>query len=1511
MQKLKYLLHRLAPPSQQLLRVLAIGHATLWLMGSDRANGANIVWTNLNGGSWSVATNWSPNIAPGIADHAIITNSGNYSVVVRANTSVASLSLGGGSGNQTLRIELQDCCSNLALAVANSFTNHGRIVLTNSLTSPTFTAGLFVTNGPLVNAPDGSILTGAATIGPSALNLALRNEGQVTMNGPAILGQPSAQHTNTGTITINSSTINGGLTLNLSGASGSFHNLGAISGALIVNQSGSSPVFRNAGSLIIPANTSAVFNNGTLVVAAGTVVSGSGLLDLNNAQLNLETNLLLGPTPLSLNLGGTTVNGPGALINESTVVSSGDTINAPLVNRGLFRVSSRPSGTTITTSVRGPLTTTPNSILRIELQDCCSSLALAVANGFTNHGQIVLTNSLTSPTYTAGLFVTNGTLVNAPDGSILTGAATIGPSALNLALRNEGQVTMNSPAILGQPSAQHTNTGTITVNGVTSTSGLTLNLSGTSGSFYNLGAISGALIVNQSGSSPVFRNAGSLTIPANFSAVFNSGTLVVAAGTVVSGSGLLDLNNAQLNLETNLLLGPTPLSLNLGGTTVNGPGALINESTVVSGGDTLNAPLVNRGLFRVSSRPSGSSTTSVQGPLTTTPSSILRIELQDCCSSLTLAVADGFTNHGQIVLTNSLTSLTYTAGLFVTNGPLVNAPDGSILTGAATIGPSALNLALRNEGQVTMNGPAILGQPSAQHTNTGTITVNGVTSNSGLTLNLSGTSGSFHNLGAISGPLIVNQSGSSPLFRNAGSLTIPANSSAVFNSGTLAVAAGTVVSGSGVLDLNNAQLNLETDLLLDPTTPSLNLGGTTVNGPGALINESTVVSGGDTLNAPLVNRGLFRVSSRPSGTTITSIQGPLTTTPGSILRIELQDCCSSLALAVANGFTNHGQIVLTNSLSLPTLTAGLFVTNGTLVNAPDGSILTGAATIGPSALNLALRNEGQVTINGPAILGLPSAQHTNTGTFTINSVTSNSGLTLNLSGTSGSFHNLGALSGALIVNQSGSSPLFRNAGSLTIPASSSAVFNNGTLVMAAGTVVSGSGLLDLNNGQLNIETNLLLGPTTPSLNLGGTTVNGPGALINESTVVSGGDTLNAPLVNRGLFRVSSRPSGTTITTSVQGPLTTTPGSILRIELQDCCSSLALAVANGFTNHGQIVLTNSLSLPTFTAGLFVTNGPLVNAPDGSILTGAATIGPSALSLALRNEGQVTMNGPAILGQPSAQHTNTGTFTIHGVTSTSGLTLNLSGASGSFHNLGAISGPLIVNQSGSSPLFRNAGSLDFPAGQVMRFTGGTLGNLLDGTIRGRGRIDVSATTFDNEGDVEPGDPLGTLTFVGTYFQSTNHSLDLELGGLGAGVDYDQLVINGAAHFGGILNIRLVNDFQPSLGDRFKVLRYASVVSDFACIYGLSLPGAGKRLEPVSTRDGLELVCVASTDAPVLQLRRSAGGMLTLCWETNSPGFQLETTTNLTPPIVWQSLGGPATNIIAINPGERQRYYRLIQP
>jgi hypothetical protein len=63
-------------------------------------------------------------------------------------------------------------------------------------------------------------------------------------------------------------------------------------------------------------------------------------------------------------------------------------------------------------------------------------------------------------------------------------------------------------------------------------------------------------------------------------------------------------------------------------------------------------------------------------------------------------------------------------------------------------------------------------------------------------------------------------------------------------------------------------------------------------------------------------------------------------------------------------------------------------------------------------------------------------------------------------------------------------------------------------------------------------------------------------------------------------------------------------------------------------------------------------------------------------------------------------------------------------------------------------------------------------------------------------------------------------MELGGLTAGTQYDQLNILGNAYLDGALEISLLNGFAPSLGNEFKILNFDRAQGYFASFVWPSL-------------------------------------------------------------------------------------------
>jgi hypothetical protein len=358
---------------------LSIRAIVLFALATIHSSGAVLVWTNTAGGNWSGATNWSPNQAPGAADQAFITNAGTYSVTVSANATVNQLTLGGGSGVQTL---LQSD-GTVTPASAN-------IVGTGQwrLQSGSLGGVLLIAPGATFSIEGGSgktlsaIVTNRGTFqlsgsGDVSLTGSLDNEGLFALAGDVRMYPPfniTRPLRNTGTIRKTSGTgaadlgvagnyfialTNSGTIESLSGAISHF-GVGLLDGFLKTTNGtridfvGHTYTHSGSGSPIISGNGATRLTGGTislhdsipgLQLVGGSVQllpdfqGGAGITNLVLDGVSLSgTNTVTGNlTFRSGSLGGVLLIAPGATF--SIEGGSGKTLSAIVTNRGTFQLS--------------------------------------------------------------------------------------------------------------------------------------------------------------------------------------------------------------------------------------------------------------------------------------------------------------------------------------------------------------------------------------------------------------------------------------------------------------------------------------------------------------------------------------------------------------------------------------------------------------------------------------------------------------------------------------------------------------------------------------------------------------------------------------------------------------------------------------------------------------------------------------------------------------------------------------------------------------------------------------------------------------------------------------------------------------------------------------------------------------------------------------------------------------------------------------------------------------------
>jgi hypothetical protein len=312
------------------------------------------------------------------------------------------------------------------------------------------------------------------------------------------------------------------------------------------------------------------------------------------------------------------------------------------------------------------------------------------------------------------------------------------------------------------------------------------------------------------------------------------------------------------------------------------------------------------------------------------------------------------------------------------------------------------------------------------------------------------------------------------------------------------------------------------------------------------------------------------------------------------------------------------------------------------------------------------------------------------------------------------------------------------------------------------------------------------------------------------------------------------------------------GATITVNTGDSGSIARLTQRRGTVNGGGILtVTNSYS---FAGGTQSGTGKTIVAAGVNGTIPAAS--PKFLGRTLENHGTLTYSGTAL------------SFGIGGTVGTlnnlAGAVLNLNGDgdvdllqpgahainnAGTLNRLGAgtttIAAGISLTNTGTTNI--NSGTLSIAnaytqtAGTTNLTSGTTLGsttgvNIDAGILSGIGTVSGNLT---NKGSVRPGGTgtAGTITVTGNYTQTATGSLNIELGGTGAGT-FDKLAVGGLATLAGTFNVSLINAFNPANGNTFAVMTYGSRSGTFTTLIGLNL-GGGLELDPVYNTSDFTLV------------------------------------------------------------------------
>jgi hypothetical protein len=132
--------------------------------------------------------------------------------------------------------------------------------------------------------------------------------------------------------------------------------------------------------------------------------------------------------------------------------------------------------------------------------------------------------------------------------------------------------------------------------------------------------------------------------------------------------------------------------------------------------------------------------------------------------------------------------------------------------------------------------------------------------------------------------------------------------------------------------------------------------------------------------------------------------------------------------------------------------------------------------------------------------------------------------------------------------------------------------------------------------------------------------------------------------------------------------------------------------------------------------------------------------------------------------------------------------------------------VNNQAGGTIVTSGGGTTTFfddvvHNGTEIRTSAGS-SSLFFGAVSGGSAFTGTGTTFF-EGDLRPGNSPASVSFEGDVVLGLGASTEIELGGMTAGAEYDQLVVGGDVALDGALEVVLSDGFLPEAAQQFKII------------------------------------------------------------------------------------------------------------
>jgi len=550
-------------------------------------------------------------------------------------------------------------------------------------------------------------------------------------------------------------------------------------------------------------------------------------------------------------------------------------------------------------------------------------------------------------------------------------------------------------------------------------------------------------------------------------------------------------------------------------------------------------------------------------------------------------------------------------------------------------------------------------------------------------------------------------------------------------------------------------------------------------------------------------------------------------TGGGILGLQsggfITDNSTSIVGTINTGITLNGPATFTLSAGATGLVFGVKAITGTapltLVNNSGNDALqlnfantyTGATTINGTgrvylSVNGAIPTGSALTVNGSALFNAGSTIGSLAGG---GNVLLNGNNTLTVGGDNSSTTFSGVyqdVNGSAALTKTGSGT-FTLSGVNTYTGGSTV---SGGLVNFSALSNLGSGNVTLNGGGLQWATGTTtdISPRLNALGAGGATFDTNGNSVTFASALTGiGALTKTGTGTLTLSGANTYSGGTTINAgALSGNTTSLQGAITNNAMVTFDQAVNGTYAGVMSGTGGLVKSGA-GILTLSGANTYTGGTTVNA--GTLRAGAANAFGSGGAPSVASGATLDLNG---FNQTLGSLTGAGNIAL----GTAMLTVGGDNADSTFSGVISGTGGLIKNGTGKTILSGantytgdtniNGGILSVNgsiASNVFVNSGGTLGG--SGTING-------AVTVNSGGVIAPGNSPGIIT-VNSLTLNSGSTTRMEINGLTAGTQHDQIVVNNTATLGGTLD--LVFGFTPAVGNRFTLIQAANIVPGFAAI------------------------------------------------------------------------------------------------